>query len=219
MTFAQRLEQWNLWYDGVPEEWRFQMLVWPLIVVGAINMILTIAMGFPFGFLVLLAILAAAVVRVPYLVGWVKPAAAGGAGPAMEPKISIAAVPWVWDANVWYDGLPETRRPWVILAVLAVAGAINMVLTIHTGFSFGILFLLALLGLILIRAPYTAGWLIPPPAPQERLPAAPAPGQIAQDNTLRAAPLHIAPAEPVPSPINPAPPAVANDLPPPDKPA
>jgi hypothetical protein len=186
-------------------------------------MILTIAMGFPFGFLVLLAILAAAVVRVPYLVGWVKPAAAADApGVAPEPKISIAVVPWVWDANVWYDGLPETRRPWVILAVLAVAGALNMVLTIHTGFAFGIIFLLALLALILIRAPYTAGWLIPPPAPQERLTAAPAPGQITQDNALHAAPIPMTPAiasvEPRPTEF-PAPPAVANDAPPPDKPA
>jgi len=174
MTFAERLQRWNCWYDALPEDWRFQAVLWPLILLGAINMGLTVSVGFPFALLVVLALIALLVVRVPFILGW------------------------VYDINLWYDGLPETRRPWVILVVLAVAGGLNMVLTINRGFPFGILFLLALLLIILIRGPYTAGWLIPPTPLQERIAAAPPPEQIAQDNAVAVAPMHIAAAEPVP---------------------
>jgi hypothetical protein len=196
MTFAERLQRWNNSYDALPEDWRFQAVLWPLILLGAINMGLTVAAGFPFGLLVMLALFALVVIRVPYVLGWVAAGDAATGGPA-EPKISINAVPWVYDLNLWYDGLPETRRPWVILAVLAVAGGLNMMLTIHSGFAFGILFLLALLAIVLIRAPYVAGWLIPPTPMPERITTAPAPGQIAQETTM-VAPMHLAPAEPAP---------------------
>jgi hypothetical protein len=211
MTFAARLQDWNRGYDALPEEWRFQAVLWPLILLGAINMGLTVAVGFPFGFLVMLAVIALAVVRVPYVLGWVEPVAAEASGGPVSPRISIGAVPWVYDLNIWYDGLPETRRPWVIVAVLAVAGALNMMLTIHTGFAFGILFLLALLAIILIRGPYVAGWLIPPTAPPERITTALPPEQIAQDTTIHAQPIMTA-AEPTPVIVHQEPPA-------PDRPA
>ena len=48
MNYADRLARWNSWYDHAPESWRFQMVVlWPLLAIGAINMLLTIAIGFP----------------------------------------------------------------------------------------------------------------------------------------------------------------------------
>jgi len=159
---------------------------------------LTVSVGFPFALLVVLALIALLVVRVPFILGWVEPVQAEATAGTAAPRISINAVPWVYDINLWYDGLPETRRPWVILVVLAVAGGLNMVLTINRGFPFGILFLLALLLIILIRGPYTAGWLIPPTPLQERIAAAPPPEQIAQDNAVAVAPMHIAAAEPVP---------------------
>ena len=40
------------------------------------------------------------------------------------------------DLNRWYDGLPESRRPLVLLAALAIPGALNMLLTIAAGFPF-----------------------------------------------------------------------------------
>jgi hypothetical protein len=182
MNFPERIQAWNHRYEALPEDWRFQAVLWPLIAVGAINMGLTVAMGFPFGLLVMLALIALVVIRVPFVLGWLASAEASA-----EPTSPISAVPWVWDINLWYDGLPETRRPWVILAVLAVAGGLNMLLTIHSGFSFGILFLLALLVILLIRAPYVAGWLIPPTPLQPRsITAAPAPEQIAQETPMAA---------------------------------
>jgi len=210
MTFAERLQHWNRWYDALPEEWRFQAVLWPLILLGAINMALTVSMGFPFGLLVVLALIALVVVRVPFVLGWVEASPGEQAMETAKPRISISAVPWVYDLNLWYDGLPETRRPWVILGVLAVAGGLNMLLTIHSGFSFGILFLLALLAIILIRAPYVAGWLIPPTAPQQRFAAAAVPGQIGQDSATHAEPMTISIADPAP---------VMHEVPPePDKP-
>jgi hypothetical protein len=224
MTFAERLQRWNHWYDGLPEEWRFQAILWPLILLGAINMGLTVSVGFPFGLLVVIALIGLVVVRVPYNLGWVEPVTPATTGEPASPKISISAVPWVWDINLWYDGLPETRRPWVILVVLAVAGGINMVLTINHAFPFGILFLLALLAIILVRAPYVAGWLIPPQPLRPRIAAAAPPEQIAQEVPAPVAPLHLAAAEPAPVELAPEPPPPAMHeppmmLPPDDKPA
>lgn len=54
MTVLERISAWNRWYDGLPEEWRFQMILWPVLILGAINMLLTVASGFPFGILPLL---------------------------------------------------------------------------------------------------------------------------------------------------------------------
>ncbi|MEN0073945.1 MAG: hypothetical protein AAGC69_06160 [Paracraurococcus sp.] len=162
MTQADRLYRWNRWYDRIPDAWRFQVVVWALILVGALNMLLTISVGFPFGLLLILAIAAMAAIRVPQAFGWLQAgeAEAAGAGARME----IAAPDWVLRVNRWYDDLPERFRPFVLLAALAVPGAINMMLTIAGGFPFGLLFLLAVLLLLAIRAPYAAGWIRQPEA-------------------------------------------------------
>lgn len=159
MTYAHRLQRWNRWYDHAPEELRFQLVIWGLIAVGAINMLLTIAVGFPFALLLVLAIIAVAAVRVPHRLGWVQGGEAEGGD---APRMAIAAPGWVHDVNRWYDGLSEFTRPFVILAALVIPGAINMALTIANGFPFGLLFLLALLVLLAIRAPYAAGWYTQP---------------------------------------------------------
>ena len=163
MTNADRLQRWNSWYERTPEQWRFQLVVWALVVVGAVNMLLTIAVGFPFALLVGLAIAAIAAVRVPYALGWVR--TDGGDSAAGGARLEIEAPSWVIRANRWYDGLDDTQRPLVLLAALAIPGALNMLLTFAGVVPFGLLFLLALLALTAIRAPYTAGWLKEPPAP------------------------------------------------------
>lgn len=66
MTVLQRISAWNRWYDGLPEEWRFQMILWPVLILGAINMLLTVASGFPFGILPLLGAGAIAYIRATY---------------------------------------------------------------------------------------------------------------------------------------------------------
>ncbi|RAI57697.1 hypothetical protein [Roseicella frigidaeris] len=157
MTQADRLYRWNRWYDGIPEAWRFQVVIWGLIVIGALNMLMTIAVGFPFGLLLLLAIAAITAIRLPHAFGWLQAgeSEAAGSGARME----ITAPDWVVRVNRWYDDLPEHSRPFVLLAALAIPGAINMMLTIAGGFPFGLLFLLAVLLLLAIRAPYAAGWI------------------------------------------------------------
>jgi hypothetical protein len=152
MTNADRLQRWNHWYEQTPELWRFQIIVWTLLLVGAVNMLLTIAVGFPFALLVGIAIAAIAAVRVPYVLGWVRN------GDHAGPRLEIGAPSWVLQVNRWYDGLDEQQRPLVLLAALAIPGAINMWLTFAGGFPFGLLFLLAVLAVVAIRAPYTAGW-------------------------------------------------------------
>ncbi len=190
----------NRWYDGLPEAWRFQVVLLPLLVLGAINMALTVALHFPFGLLVMLAVLALVIIRAPYVLGWIESGPVVAPAEPAGPKPSIAAWPWVYDLNLWYDGLPDTRQPWVFVVVLVVAGALNMLLTIHAGFPFGLLFLLALLAIIAIRAPYEAGWLTPPAARQQRIVVAPpAPEPITQDTAPHTAPMPMAIAEAVPA--------------------
>jgi type III secretory pathway component EscV len=162
MTNAERLQRWNQMYERTPEPWRFQLVVWALVIIGAVNMLLTIAVGFPFALLLGLAIAAMAVVRVPYAMGWLK--ADGGAEEGAGARMEIRAPDWVLRVNRWYDGLDEMQRPLVLLAALAIPGALNMLLTFAGGFPFGLLFLLAVLAVIAVRAPYAAGWLNEKPA-------------------------------------------------------
>ena len=164
MTNADRLQRWNQMYDQTPERWRFQLAVWALVAIGVVNMLLTVAVGFPFALLVGLAIAAMAAVRVPYALGWLR--TDGGENPAAGgARLEIKAPSWVLGANRWYDGLDDTQRPLVLLAALVIPGAINMLLTFAGGFPFGLLFLLAVLALIAIRAPYAAGWFKGAPTP------------------------------------------------------
>jgi hypothetical protein len=133
MTNADRLQRWNQMYDQTPERWRFQLAVWALVAIGVVNMLLTVAVGFPFALLVGLAIVAMAVVRVPYALGWLRAdgGTAGGGGGAA--RMEITAPAWVLRANRWYDGLDETQAPVRVLAALAIPGAITMLLTFATG--------------------------------------------------------------------------------------
>lgn len=175
MTVAERLSGWNRWYDGMPQEWRFQLILWPLIAIGACNMLLSLSMRFPFGLLVLLGVLFVAAVRVPYVLGWITPARALPSGGHSAPRLEIggAGADWIAGLNGRYEALPEKSRFWIFPAILVVAGAINMQLTIHHGYPFGLLFLIALLAIIVVRAPYVHGLIQVPsvagaPAPALR---------------------------------------------------
>src|SRR3712207_2526635 len=111
-THADRLHRWNLGYERTPQELRFQLVAWILVVIGAVNMLLTIAFGFPFGLLLVLAIAAMAVVRVPHALGWLRrgddgtpagPAAPGGGGAA---RTESKGPSWVHGPNRREAGLP-----------------------------------------------------------------------------------------------------------------
>jgi hypothetical protein len=87
MTMAERLYGWNCWYDRLPSEWRFQIVLWPLLAVGAINMAISIALWFPFGLLVLIAISFFTEVRVPYFLGWIVPGVRADTGQGWRSQI------------------------------------------------------------------------------------------------------------------------------------
>ena len=163
MTVAERLSGWNRWYDGLPQEWRFQFVLWPIIALGVINMLLSLSMGFPFALLVLLGVLFVAAVRVPYVAGWITPAPAMASGEPGAAKLQIggAGADWIAGLNERYEAVPEKRRFWIFPAILLIAGAINMQLTINSGWPFGLLFLLVLLAISVVRAPYVHGMLKP----------------------------------------------------------
>lgn len=183
MTDADQLSRLNRWYDEMPEGWRFQLVVWGLVAIGALNMLLTIAVRFPFGLLLLVAILALTAIRLPHALGWLKPAGgtAEDAAASAGTRLEIEAPQWLLDVNRWYENHSELGRMAIMLGTIVAIGALNMLLTISNGFPFGVLVLLGLLALIAIRAPYAAGWLRPPGGMPERIGApGPAP-RIGQD--------------------------------------
>lgn len=160
MSYADRLQHWNRLYDQAPEDLRFHVVVWGVVAIGALNMLLTVSVGFPFGLLVILAIAALLTIRLPAALGWVKTSAGDGEGGTA--RLEIEGADGLYRLNRWYDRLSEVQQIGVLMAVLLGAGVINMLLTIFGGFPFGLLFLLALLALVAIRGPYKAGWLKPP---------------------------------------------------------
>jgi len=164
MTVAERLYRWNRWYDGLPQEWRFQFILWPLIALGACNMLLSLSIRFPFGLLVLIGVLCVAAVRVPYASGWITPAEAlpGGEPGTRRLEIGGAGADWLMGLNRRYEAMPDEHRFWVFPAILVIAGAINMQLTINRGYPFGLIFLIVLLAVIVMRAPYVHGLLRSP---------------------------------------------------------
>ncbi len=87
----------NHWYETLPEWRRFYVLPVMIIVIGGINMLLTVAYHFPFGLLLLLAMLFALAVRLPNTWGWIKeppgpsyPAIAHDPAPSAAPPGLIA---------------------------------------------------------------------------------------------------------------------------------
>ncbi len=164
MTVAERLYRWNCWYDGLPQEWRFQFILWPLIALGACNMLLSLSIRFPFGLLVLIGVLCVAAVRVPYALGWITPAEAPPKGEPGTRRLEIggAGADWLVGVNRRYEAMPDERRFWVFPAILVIAGAVNMQLTINKGYPFGLIFLIVLLAIIVMRAPYAHGLLRSP---------------------------------------------------------
>jgi hypothetical protein len=164
MEQSGQIERWNRLYDEAPADLRFQIIVWGLIAVAAVNMLLTIWFNFPFGLLLLAALATLAWIRIaprlPMLrrsAGTAAPQAAAAApwsahgAPAPAPSPMAGAFPVI---NTWLDGLPEFQRLGLYLAVLGLAGVINMLLSIDGGFPFGVLFLIALVAIAGIRGPW-----------------------------------------------------------------
>jgi hypothetical protein len=180
MTQDGNLNRWNRWYDSLPQEWRFHFVLWPLLILGALNMLLSVGGHFPFGLLLLLGILAVAAIRVPYVLERLRLEAvpeAGSPGAGADERFLIEA-DWINDLNERYEAMPESRQIWVPTVILLVAGALNMLLTIYHGFPFGLLFLLALLAIVAVRGPYSAGWVRPRAVVHQPAPAEPGPAEL-----------------------------------------
>jgi hypothetical protein len=202
MTFGERFHRWNIWYDELPREWRFQFVLWPLIALGAINVLLTVSSRFPFGLLLILGIIFIAAVRVPYMLD--RPVLANGARIASKhrSKFQISGFDWLIELNQRYEAMPELRRFWVFPIVLLIAGAINMLLTIGNRFPFGLLFLLALLAMVAGRAPYVAGWLKKTESDCAMKPAgleSPGPDQSLMPELTSSGPSEVSPTQPGPT--------------------
>ena len=159
MNTTQRLHLWNRRYDALPDSWRFQVVVWSLVAVSFINMVLTIAIRFPFGLLTLLGILFVAAIRFPYSAGWIVSDAGHSSATEGKWRLEARNAGWLVGLNRRYDALPEMQRFWLIAVILLLAGIVSMALTAKANVPFGLFFLLVILAIIAIRAPYSAGVL------------------------------------------------------------
>jgi type III secretory pathway component EscV len=157
-------ERWNRAYDEAPPHLRFQIIVWGLVAIGAINMLLTVWFGFPFALLLVLAIAWLAWIRVWPQIAAHRPVSesrdaygTGSASDGTSMTFTPSQVPLANSFpgfNTWMDRLTELERVGVHLTVLGLAGLINMLLTIQGGFPFGLLFLFAFVALAVMRLPW-----------------------------------------------------------------
>lgn len=120
----------NRWYDEAPEGWRFKLVVWGLVALGALNMLLTIVVRFPFGLMLLLAIIVLTAIRLPYALGWLKPADAAtegapGDAPVQAAWFEVEPPGWVLSLNHWYDDHSEFGRMAIMLGTVVAIGAVN----------------------------------------------------------------------------------------------
>jgi hypothetical protein len=166
---ADWLYELNQRYEALPGVPRFFIIPGILIAGGTANLVLTFTRGWAFGGVFLAVLLAVILLRAPF---------AWGVLPAPE-KLTEGplARAWLHDVNRWYDEMPEERRFWTATVALGVVCIINLLLVSRLGAPLALLFLLELLALIGLRAPYVSGAV---ESPTRRLPPA-APRQIAAD--------------------------------------
>jgi hypothetical protein len=122
MTFAERVNDLNRWYEALPEARR--VLVYPavLLAAGAINMHWT---GTPFGMVFLLTLLVLFALRRSYIAGWFKEPAAAGSPAALEhqPKTPPLAFKPAAPQPVAKDPAPTVKPEPVAAAAPAVVAA------------------------------------------------------------------------------------------------
>lgn len=137
----------NRLYDSVPELPRFAIFPLILIVAGTLNMWLTYHHGWPFGSLLLLALLALIAFRLPY--HWkVIPV------PAQPEQVSPQQMLQAWAACAtgWFRGLPHEARFWVTLACGFVLIGFDIIVTGGGRTGMSVLVAIELLAAIVLMA-------------------------------------------------------------------
>lgn len=136
MNGMDQLYRWNAWFDAQTPKVRFDLAVWAVVALGLLNLLLTLAFGMAFGLLLLLGLILANLVRLPYALGEL-PAPAAAGDPAGTARL-----------QAWHGRIAETRDAVVSLPILgiALAAVLGMgslaALSAKAGPAFGILFLL-----------------------------------------------------------------------------
>jgi hypothetical protein len=164
---ADWLYDLNQRYEALPDTPRFFVIPGILIAGGTLNLIMTFTRGWAFGGVFLVVLLAVLCARAPFVWGMLP-----------EPE-TITESPlsraWLYDGNRWYDELPAERRFWTSVVAIGVVCVVDLLLVGSLGTPLALLFLLELLVLVALRAPYVSGLI---ESPTRRL-AAPAPRQLA----------------------------------------
>jgi len=162
MTISDRIYLKNQWFDRLPMQQQFLAAFWSALGgLGVILMLVWFA-RIPFIPLVLLTLLVVMGPRVMFKFDLIS------ANPALPPRdtggetrIAIAAPPWVYRLNHWFDAQPDHMRIlWVAAATVGIF-VVNLLLYAIMGFPVGLLVMLAVLILGWARVVHRQGWLAP----------------------------------------------------------
>ena len=136
MKGMDELYRWNAWFDEQAPKVRFDLAIWAVVALGLLNLLLTLVFGMAFGLLLLLGLILANLVRLPYALGELPPPAAAG-DPAGTARL-----------KAWHRRIAEAPDAVVSLPILGVALAAILgmgslaALSAKAGPAFGILFIL-----------------------------------------------------------------------------
>jgi hypothetical protein len=136
MNGMDQLYRWNAWFDEQTPKYRFDLAIWAVVVLGLLNLLLTMAFGMAFGLLLLLGLILANLARLPYALGELPTPAAAG-----DPVGTVRL-------QALHRRITEAPDTVVSLPILGVALAAILgmgslaALSAKAGPAFGILFIL-----------------------------------------------------------------------------
>ncbi|RYI22942.1 MAG: hypothetical protein EON48_07925 [Acetobacteraceae bacterium] len=170
MNGLDQLYRWNAWFDAQTPRDRFDLAVWAVVILGLLNLLLTLALGMAFGLLLLLGLILANVARLPYALGELPP-------PATAAHLAGAERLQAWHRRITAAPDHVVSLPILGVALAAILGMGSLAaLSTKAGPGFGILFILAVVNaLVVIRGH------VPAKLPPEAVPVPPQPLAIGQD--------------------------------------
>ena len=184
MTVSDRIYAYNQWFDRLPQQQQFLAAFWSALGTLGVMLMLTWFAGIPFLLMVLLFLLVVMGPRVMFkfdLIDHSPELPDRDVGPPTH--IAIAAPPWVYQANRWFDAQPDHMRILAVAASTVGVFVVNMLLHVLIGFPVGLLVVLAVLVVGWARVVHVNHWLVPDGAGEMTLHQVPA--AVSQDQGPR----------------------------------
>lgn len=186
MSLSDRIYTTNRWFDHLPQQTQFLLAFWTAMALLVTLLIPAFFLGWPFDFLVLLTVLVIMGPRVAFKFGMIGHSASIPPAPVGETRVSLTAHARVFQANRWFDALPDLQRGAAVMAGIIGTLIVNLALYALIGLPVGLLLMLGLLVVGIGRVGYVNGWLVPAAAASGGDPALPAPSPVAMGPAMAA---------------------------------